>query len=231
MRYMGGKQRISKQLSAFIQGEIDRLNVDTFVDLFCGSCNVVSNVNAKYRYANDIHPQLIAMWKALQTGWMPPKEVNEYQYDLAKDGKLSPHETAFIGFGCSYSGKYFGGYARSGNRNYALNARNSCLKKIDKIKDVSFFSMNYSDFCLPSSGIVYCDIPYRDTAQYKGVPKFNHDKFYAWAQKCKIPIYVSEYKENVPFGWKTVFEIESKQDMHSKSGKAKTTEVLITPYN
>ena len=64
MRYFGGKAKIAKELSVFLQGKI--LPNQTFVDLFCGSCNVVSKIQAKERIANDLHKELIALHIAVQ---------------------------------------------------------------------------------------------------------------------------------------------------------------------
>lgn len=83
------------------------------------------------RIANDIHPELIIMWRALQKGWIPPSLVSEEDYVKAKAGEGFPFLRGFIGFGCSFGGKWFGGYARdSQERNYALQSKNSVLKQI-----------------------------------------------------------------------------------------------------
>src|SRR3712207_9468541 len=41
-------------------------NIDIFVDLFCGGCNVGMNVKADYTIYNDISKPLIRLLKALQ---------------------------------------------------------------------------------------------------------------------------------------------------------------------
>lgn len=63
MRYMGGKSRISKQISAIIERERES---NTLVSLFCGACSIESKVNIENKICNDIHPYLIAMWQGLQ---------------------------------------------------------------------------------------------------------------------------------------------------------------------
>lgn len=55
MRYFGGKQRISKHLCKFLNSQLTPGGC--FVDLFCGSCNVISGIRQDViRYANDKHP-------------------------------------------------------------------------------------------------------------------------------------------------------------------------------
>lgn len=62
--------------------------------------------------------------------------------------------------------------------------------------------------------------------------KFNHDEFYDWVRQNKhhCEIYISEYKDSVPDGFKIVWEKESRTDLGNiNNEKLKTTEVLITP--
>lgn len=232
MQYFGGKQRISKQLSQYLNMQLKENQ--SFVDLFCGSCNIMTKIDSnRLRIANDKHKYLICMWKELQKGWIPPNYCSKENYKYIKDCKdLNPFYTGFIGFGCSFAGKWFGGYASSDSRNYCLNAHNSTMKKIEKLKDVEFYNLDYFKVDIPSKSLVYCDIPYRNTTQYckDEVGVFNHDEFYKWAKdnSDKYDIYISEYKKNVPKDFGIVWETNSKQDMrNSKNEQFETIEVLI----
>lgn len=157
MHYFGGKQRISKPLSKFLNSQLKENQ--TFVDLFCGSCNIISKIdNNRLRIANDKHKYLIAMWKALQKGWEMPNTITEEEYKYIKSNKDENLPlTGFVGFGCSYSGKWFGGYCRDNtNRNYCLNAKNSNLKILNNIRDVVFYNLNYDEVNIPLGSLVYC---------------------------------------------------------------------------
>lgn len=235
MRYFGGKARISKDLSLFLNNQL-KTN-QPFVDLFCGSCNIISKIDSnRLRIANDKHFYLIEMWKHLKKGWEPPKNLNKEQYISIKNNKdLIPHLTGFVGFGCSFSGKWFGGYAKDNNdKNYCNEGHNSVLNKLNTLKDVKFQNKDYKDVFIPFNSLVYCDIPYKDTTSYnkKEVGIFDHEEFYRWMlnkSKKGIKIFVSEYKQNVPYQFKIVWEKQSKQDILNKKGeKTKTTEVLFT---
>ena len=199
MRYMGGKVRVAKYLVPVLQERLK--DKETFVDLFCGSCNIISAIKAPNRIANDLHKELIALHKAVQQGWIPPSVVTEEDYKQAKQAE--DHLKAFIGFGCSFSGKYFGGYARGGEgRNYALNAKNTLLKKHDNMKDVQFFCSSYNQVRIPENALVYFDIPYKGTTEYS-TTSFLHEEFYFWCKDMKDKghdIVVSEYLCNVPKG-------------------------------
>ena len=233
MRYFGGKQRISKSLSEYLNLQLKE--GQPFVDLFCGSCNIISKIdNNRLRIANDKHKYLIAMWKALQNGWQMPDNISEEEYHYIKSHKDENMPlTGFVGFGVSFSGKWFGGYCKdSKNRNYCLNAKNSNNKILGKIQNVIFYNEDYENVDIPKGSLVYCDIPYKNTTQYsvKEVGKFNHDKFYEWVRNNsdKYEIYVSEYKENIPDDFEIVWQRESKKGIRNKDNhREPTTETLI----
>ena len=233
MRYFGGKARISKSLSEYLNSQLKEKQ--TFVDLFCGSCNVISQINnGRLRIANDKHYYLIEMWKALQNNWEMPNEISEEEYQYIKNNKdEKPYLTGFVGFGCSFSGKWFGGYCRdNANRNYCLSAKNSNLKKMSNLQDVLFYNLDYQDVNIPYGSLVYCDIPYKNTTPYckKEVGTFNHEEFYQWVRNNadKYDIYISEYKENVPNDFEIVWELKSRKNIRNKDNKqCETIEVLM----
>jgi len=230
MRYFGGKQRIAGSLAYYMNQLIKQHGHEAFVDLFCGSCNILTNIKCNTRVGNDIHPSLIAMWQAVQAGWIPPDKVSREEYNVQKAKKEVSPLDAFIGFGCSFGGKYWGGYANSDNfRNYASNAKNSTLQKLSYLQDVTFINLPYSEVILTVNSLIYCDIPYKDTKEYAGTPRFDHAAFYTWLKaNTDKDIIVSEYDYNVPAGAKVIHSIRSKQDMNSSNGKIATQEVLFT---
>lgn len=128
MHYLGGKQRISKYLIPFLQNETS----DIFVDGFCGGLNIMPYIKANKRIAFDAHLPLISLYKALQNkNTNLPNSITEHEYKEAKLLNDTDYLKAFIGFGCSFSGKYFGGLCRDNTgRNYCLNAKNSLLKNL-----------------------------------------------------------------------------------------------------
>ncbi len=128
---MGGKVRIAKELSDFLNSNLN--GNQAFYDLCCGSMNIISKIDSnRYRLANDIHPYLMCMWENYLSGkFVPPSELSEEEYNYVKKHMDENKAlTGFVGFGCSFSGKWFGGYCRDGTgRNYCLNAKNSLAKK------------------------------------------------------------------------------------------------------
>jgi DNA adenine methylase len=215
MQYFGGKQRIAKQISSYLLEQMDDCRY--YFEPFVGGASVCSLVGGK-RFASDANKYLIAMWRALQDGWLPPRVVDEAQYQyvrghLDEDAALS----GFVGFGCSYSGKWFGGYARSDDRNYAENARNSLIKQIPTLGQVRFEVRDYRE-TYPKHSLIYCDPPYRGTTGYGAVGKFDSEVFWStvrgWSRDNKV--YVSEYQ--APKDFRCVLEIPTKLDIRNGDG-------------
>ena len=233
MQYFGGKARIAKVLAAELQSRLQPNQ--TFVDLFCGSCNVVSKVKADKRIANDLHKELIALHIAAQQGQELPCVVTEEEYLSMKRNKSTYPAwlLGFVGFGCSFAGRYFEGYARGDTQNYALCASTSIKKKHSSMKDVEFVSLNYSDVQLEDGSFIYCDIPYLSSTKKYSTGSFDHEAFYKYAKQKQSEghtVYVSEYEHNVPEGWVVVWRHESKKSIRNRDKvQEKTVEVLMTP--
>lgn len=233
MQYFGGKVKIAKELSKELQSRLKEGQV--FVDLFCGSCNVVSKIKAPVRIANDLHKELIALHKAVQEGWIPPSSISELEYKEIKNSNEVPdYLKAFVGFGCSFAGRYFEGYARCSEvRNYATNARNTLLTKHKELKDVQFTNLQYHEVSVPDNSLIYCDIPYKSSTKKYKYGWFQHEAFYLWAKEMKDKghtVLVSEYLQNLPEGWVVEWKHQSKKDIRNKEGvQESTVEILMSP--
>lgn len=129
MQYLGGKSRISKDISNIINTYSKDKN---FISLFCGACAVESKVIAKTKTCNDKQEYLIELLKAVQNGWEIPNEVSKEEYEWVKNNKdINKPLTGFVGFACAFGGKWFGGYAKNNSgTNYAKQSKNSLLKKM-----------------------------------------------------------------------------------------------------
>lgn len=223
MRYFGGKARLAKEIS----GIINRYSIKTYHEPFCGVFSVGSRVVAPKRMASDNHPDLILLLNAVRDGWSGPETISEEEYNNLKKAEPSPLR-AFAGFGCSNSGKFFGGYAReSSKRNFAANARASLSKLAPLIQGVEFSCQSYCDLDIDVD-LLYCDPPYTNTIGYTtGV--FNSEEFWQWAreQSRRSIVLVSEY--TAP-SWATVLWQKSvKTDMNAKAGgKHMRVEKLFT---
>lgn len=222
MRYFGGKAKLAKYLIPIIQSYIkDHIG---YLEPCVGGCNIIEGINHTNKYACDKHPQLIAMWKELQNGWIPPTIITKEDYLTIKDAG-EDYLKGFVGFGCSFGGKYFGGYAGlNEDRNYALNAKNSVLKKISKLKDVKFFCKDYKELN-PNNLLIYIDPPYANTTKY--TVDFDSTEFWQWCRTYSKTntILISEY--TAPDDFECIWSKEVKTDMNSNNGKIDRIEKLF----
>lgn len=231
MQYLGGKSRTCKQIAGYIN-QI-RKPGQVYWEPFVGAGWVLQYIVGGERYASDSNWHLIEMWKALQNGWTPPKNVSEDDYREAQAGLLSPELTAFIGFGCSWSGIWFTGYAQSPRKDrvngYALGSRKSLLEKSIHTKYVKFFHADFLECSHPAYNcLIYCDPPYNGTTGYGAVDPFDTGKFWArvrYLSEHGHTILVSEY--NAPPDFSTVWQQRIKTDMNTKNGKDHRIEKLF----
>jgi DNA adenine methylase len=228
MKYMGSKARIAKYiLPIILKG---RRGKQIYIEPFAGGMNTICEVSGK-RIANDINPYLIAMWEALIEGWIPFEITKEKYYDIKNNkNEYLPSVIGWCGFNCSYSGKWFGGFAGKTKtkigtiRDYQKEAINNVSKQIKKMQGVIFSNESYNDMKIPLNSIIYCDIPYKNTTKYKD--DFNHVDFWEWARYYTfqgVSVFVSEY--NAPDDFVSIWgkEVKSSLSANGKSGCSKNS--------
>lgn len=207
MKYMGSKNRIAKQLIPFIEKE-KQFDEQFYIEPFVGGANLIDKVKFKNKIGYDIHEYLIALLSAVRDGWEPPKNISKQEYyDIKQNpNNYDKHLVGFVGFLCSFGGKWWGGYAEcKTNRNYALEGKNNLKKQATNLKGIVFEHSDYQSIKIPPQSIIYCDPPYKNTTEYRD--KFDHDKFYEWCrnkQKEGHIVFLSEYQ--APDDFELVFE-------------------------
>lgn len=182
---------------------------------------MIQGIDYDKRIANDFDSYIVSLMSFLSRDLNFDKwAVAEELYNQVKADKESypPELVAFLGYGCSFGGKWFGGYARGGQtskgtpRNHAQESLRNVYKLAPKLKGIEFHSGSYKDLDVGEGNVIYCDIPYKDTTKYKS--KFNHDEFYEWARENGKTnhLYISEYQ--MPDDFKVVWEKEHKTGIH-----------------
>jgi DNA adenine methylase len=230
LRYVGGKVRIAKPLTDFLKSV--RKHKQIYVEPFVGGGAVISLMDGE-RIASDICPYLIEFYRQIQVGWLPPTNLSEDRYNelkqLYKSGVCNA-EIGFCGYFTSFGGKWFGGVARDpkGGYDFIKGAYNSSLRLKKGIEGVKFCCADYEDVlkCVPVGSLLYCDIPYINTTQYRF--PFDHQRFWRVVREFSNihDIYVSEYK--APDDFSCVWQIERKTCMNTADGgKANRTEKLF----
>jgi len=223
---MGSKNRIAKHILPIML--TCRKPNQWWVEPFVGGANMIDKVDGN-RIGNDVNLYLIALYKALQNGWIPPTDISrEMYYNIkANSHQCSDELVGFVGFLCSFGGKWWGGYAFNNNGdNYALRGSKALIKQSKNLIGVDFRCGNYIEMDIPSNSLIYCDPPYANTTNYKNT--FNHIEFWQWCrQKNKDghTVFISEY--NAPSDFECVKVINHKTILN-KNSQDRRIEKLFT---
>lgn len=128
---------------------------------------------------NDRHQYLIALLQGVQRGYELPESITPEQYRHIREHKDDdPTLAGFVGFGCSFGGKWFGGYARNATgTNYAAQSKRSLLKDMATLQDATFVCADYRSVCIPPRAVIYADPPYNNTTGYHG-DRFDSAEFW-----------------------------------------------------
>lgn len=225
MRYLGGKSRTYKEICAFLESV--RQPNQPFVEPFCGGCWVTHGMSGAC-YASDANHALITMWKAACDGYDFPDHIDKQTYDTYKctQDQTDPL-TAFVGFGYSFGGKWFGGYADPQDPKQHLgNPRKTLAKKVANLSGVKFKHQSYTDIDV-SGCLIYCDPPYASTTSYSAVGQFNSEQFWQTMREwCKNnTVVVSEY--TAPDDFVCVWSKQTKTEIRTKDGRADRVEKLF----
>jgi len=216
MKYMGSKARFAKELLPIILA--NRSSEQWYVEPFAGGMNMISEVTGN-RIANDNHYYLIEMWKELINGWIPQDFTREHYYEIKENkDNYFPAVVGWVGFNCSYSGKWFDGFAgktkikTGGIRDYQLEARKNIKLQLPKLAGVVFSNTSYDEIDIPDNSIIYCDPPYRGTRKY--LSTIDHDYFWNWVRKLSNDghdVFVSEY--SAPDDFECLWSKETKSSL------------------
>lgn len=243
MKYLGSKARIANDILPIMLNGMKA--GDTFVDAFCGGCNLLDKVpDMFHRTGNDKNKYLIAMWVRLTYyGWNPPTEIDRGVYNIYRqsfnqkkfdeDTSISAWdaEVGWYGFMGSFNGRFFdGGYSGHdvNGRDYIGEQIRNTLAQVPKLKGVDWYYSDYDKIPLPEHSTIYCDIPYKDTKQYSTSKNFVYERFYDWCRHMKDNghrIFVSEYQ--MPDDFKCIWEKQITNAMNQKN-TYKPTERLFT---
>lgn len=255
MQYFGGKHFTADKITDKLMMMMKRSQV--YLEPFVGAAWVVSKMKAKTRLASDSNPYLIAMYQALQNGWLPPDEISEELYAELRKGtgkqkqdgpqvslKESKHPLELIGFAghaCSFAGIWYGSYARDPaskkqagqtGTNFCEKGKNSMMKLLPHIRTVKFYCKSYLDWH-PKNAFVYCDPPYAATHQPYFSQQFDSDLFWdtmrEWSKTNTVVI--SEY--DAPDDFKCITEILTKTRVECTIKDSARVEKLfsLTEYN
>lgn len=233
---MGGKTQVAKHIVQAILD--DGAPRDRWLEPFVGGGNVLERAAPLFdRSAGmDTHPDLILMWKALASGWLPPEFVSREEYKALRGAEPSALR-GFAGFGASFGGKWFGGYAVSkidAKHKYAEECRAAYHVAVRQGAvfqkyGTRFVHGAFGSYEPPHGTTVYCDPPYRGTTGY-ATGEFDHAVFYrtlaGWAARGNA-VYVSEYSDPIGAPFRVVWERAKRNTLKAGDNGSVVTERLF----
>lgn len=226
MQYLGGKSRIAKDIARVILELTD--DRQHYVEPFVGAGSVAAELAPHFTDAvlSDASPDLIELWRALQDGWTPPASVSKEEYQEQRYAPVSALR-GFVGYGCSFGGKWFGGYAANNDgRNYARTGGALLAKRIIPLKAATLYNLDYRDLVIPDGAVVYCDPPYRNATKYDRLADFDSDEFWkvaeSWSERSTV--FVSEYE--APEGWRSVWQAKPRVTLRKDTNDCRSIEHL-----
>ena len=202
MKYLGSKNRISKDIVPIIQSYIDNYDIKNYLEPFVGGANLIDKIKCENKYGSDVNKYLIALLSKIQVDSDITLHISEEEYNKVKANKENYDDwyIGLVGFCSTFSGKFFGGYARSNKkdgtpRDMSNEAIRNLIKQSKKLKDIKFNCCSYENINKEIEGfLIYCDPPYRDTTKYNQ-NDFNYEDFYDWCinMNKKNIVIISEY--------------------------------------
>ncbi len=179
--YIGNKYRIIDSIQQYFPE-----NIDNFVDIFCGGCDVSINTNANNVYANDINYHIIGILQEFQK--YDVDYILEYIDNTIEQWSLSKtNENGYKQFRDYYNQTkhpldlyvlmcYSFNYQFRFNSNHDYNnpfgrnrssfndvMRNNLILFKQQIENISFSALDFCDFdysILKSGDFIYADPPY-----------------------------------------------------------------------
>ena len=238
MKYIGSKNRLSKELAPIIQGYITEDTVG-YLEPFVGGANMIDKIQCNNKIGCDIHEELIELLKYIQnTNNILPTTIKEEEYNkvrLNKD-KYEKWYVGFIGFCATFGAKYFGGYARGFKedkitpRDMAVEGIRNIEKQRKNLQNIKFKCCSYDEINKNIKDfVIYCDPPYKGTLKY--TTDFDYDKFYKWCKEMSKNniILISEYwmPEEFECIWEKKTTVRIDSNKKSKDKKMERIEKLF----
>ena len=199
-QYFGGKIRIGKEISNFLlDHELSVLgnNDNKYFEPFLGMAGVFRHIvkqSDRECIGCDKHEDLSIMWKSIKNGWEPPRTISREIHMELKKGEPSALR-GFVGFGCSFMGRFFSGFTETCFKSYKQIMSVSSLFQSTRV-----IFLNSSDYTIhdPHGMTIYCDPPYMESNisndEVKGFRCFDHSMFWETMRRWSIDnlVYISE---------------------------------------
>ena len=116
-------------------------------------------------------------------------------------------------------------------RNYYDEAKRNLMSQIPHLSEVTFDEFDYKqiDMSQFKHGVIYCDIPYKNTTGYQD--SFDHDEFWQWAEECSHENIVLVSEQVAPVNWRSIWAQPVKRTLDNASRINITEQLYILQNN
>lgn len=241
MVYMGSKNKLSKYLKPIIDRFLKQGMI--YVEPFVGGANMIDKIDWDLKYGYDINKPIIALLRYVsyhaklcyqnnKEFKLPPEDITLEEFkrlrELYKKGIASP-KIAFAGLMCQL-GKFYSSYQKDFNKREQLRRNMERQFNNPLFFNTNFDYKNYKDLEV-TNAVIYCDPPYKDTAQYNVKEKFNYDHFLEkcveWYNNGNIILLSGNFVPNS--NWKVLFEKDYKYSMYDRTREVKELLLIYEP--
>lgn len=205
MKYVGSKNRLSKELAPIIQNYITDDTV-AYIEPFVGGANMIDKIKHHNKIGSDLQKELIALhnYNKNNSNFLP-KTISEEEYNRVKNNKEQYEDwyVGLVGFCATFGAKYFGGYARGYKadgvtpRDHTNEGIRNLQNQSQNIQDITFECKSFLDYNPKEykNCVFYLDPPYRKTLSYStgGFPYEEFDKWVIELAKNNT-VLISEYE-------------------------------------
>lgn len=197
---------------------------------------------------SDVNKPLMVMWEHLFfKGWIPPETVSEEDYNFCKSlNDSNDPMTAYVGFGMSFSAKFWGGYARNKRLDrFDIRLKKSVDKKVRsllhinlkrstnlKLKSlhniqIELHCRDYKFYERHKNCVFYLDPPYQNRTKQSKF-KFDNEEFWDFARKLSVNnlVFITEFI--APGDFVSIYDFGDTVVRHQNSkGKDGTVESIF----
>lgn len=226
---MGSKNKIAKSIVPIIQDNIKKYNIKTYIEPFCGGCNIIDKIKCDIKIASDNQKYLIALLQNLDKIHNMPEFIDKKHYCEVREcfktnsNIFTDWYIGAVGFLASYNGRFFdGGYSglvqsKDGSyRNYYDEAKRNLISQIPLLENIKFNCVDYEYYSDYKDCLFYLDLPYYGTKQYISSENFNHKHFWDWCEFMSDEniVLISEYK--APDSFECIWQQEVNNNINHK---------------
>lgn len=209
------------------------------IDAYVATCWSFGNNCRNYLYSRSIEP-----WKKAYHYAVIFDDVSEFEKFGIKVPHCSGDRLKLRKYITENQSEFKAKYEKWCAENIARNSNLSNLESLQRLQSLErleslenleiyktsysleIYKTSYSNVPQKRNGIIYCDIPYKNTDKYS--VDFDYEAFYNWCEKQTLPLFISEY--DMPENrFRAIATFEKRQLLYGQGTGKRIYEKLFVP--